>query len=321
MIVTSAPGKVILFGEHAVVYDEPSLAGAIDRRVYIQVERRVDRQIKIFSDDLSPKEISFSLDKPCFMEKNDAFAEFRYVKKAVELTFEHLKKDSGLELKIDSEIPPASGLGSSASVSVATILAVSTILDIELKKEEIARLGHRVELEVQGAASPTDALTTTFGGILYIQPRKQKHEPINVSLPLVVGYTGVERSTKILVENVRLLKERYPMIIDPIIRDIGRIVREAKTRLENNDKDIGELMNINHGLLEALGISTEKLSELVYTARTAGAAGAKLTGAGGGGCMIAYTPENAEKVIKAIKGCNCTALKAPISREGVRVEI
>ncbi len=296
MILASAPGKVILFGEHAVVYGEPALAGAIERRVYVRASK-IPSGVKIVSDKSK---------------------DFRYVKKAVELAFDHIGRKCGLDLKIDSEIPPASGLGSSAAASVATILAVSNLLGATLSKAEIAKLGHSAELEVQGAASPTDTAISTFGGVLFIQPKKQKYQRINAALPMVVGYTGIERSTKILVQNVNSLKEKFPEIVNPIIKDIGKITREAKRRLENNE-NIGELMNINHGLLDALGVSTEKLNELVYAARNAGAKGAKLTGAGGGGCMIAYAPKNAEKVARAIEKCGCAALKTGISGEGVRV--
>lgn len=297
MITTSAPGKVILFGEHAVVYGEPALVCAIDKRVYVHA-LKVPSGLKITSGKSK---------------------DLRYVKKAVELVFEHAGKKCGLDIKIDSELPPASGLGSSAAVSVATILAVSELLGAKLSKAEIAKLGHRAELEVQGAASPTDTAISTFGGVLFIQPKKQKYQRINAALPLVVGYTGIERSTKILVQNVRSLKEKFPEIVNPMIKDIGKITREAMRRLKSN-QDIGELMDINHGLLDALGVSTEKLNKLVYAARKAGARGAKLTGAGGGGCMIAYTPKNAEKVARAIEACGCTALRAPISKEGARVE-
>lgn len=296
MITTSAPGKIILFGEHAVVYGEPALVSAIDKRIYVHASK-TQKGIKITSDKSK---------------------DFRYVKKAVELVFDYAGRKCGLDIKIDSELPPASGLGSSAAASVAAILAVSELLGAKLSKAEIAKLGHRTELEVQGAASPTDTAISTFGGMLFIQPKK-KYQRINAALPLVIGYTGIERSTKILVQNVRSLKEKFPEIVNPIVKDVGKITREAKRRLENN-QDIGELMDINHGLLAALGVSTEKLNELVYAARKAGARGAKLTGAGGGGCMIAYTPKNAEKVARAIEACGCIALRAPISKEGARVE-
>jgi mevalonate kinase len=296
MVTASAPGKVILFGEHAVVYGEPSLAGAIDRRVIVEAEK-IKGGVKISSDKSR---------------------DYRYVEKAVEVVFDYLGKSTGLKLNIRSELPPASGLGSSAAVAVATLMSVSNLLGEDLDKEKIAQLGHRVELEVQGAASPTDTITSTYGGVQYIQPKKKSYETLRAALPLVVGYTGIERSTMKLVKSVRVLRDKHPEIVDPIIRDIGRVTRTAKERIEAGE-DIGELMNINNGLLEALGVGNSALSKLVHAARDAGAGGAKITGAGGGGCIVAYTPSNMRAVLRAIKECGCPALEAPISQEGAKL--
>jgi mevalonate kinase len=301
MITASAPGKVILFGEHAVVYGEPALAGAINKRIFVTVESRRDEEIIIASSH----------------ELRDGYP---YVKEAVELTFKYLGERRGLDIKIDSEFPPASGLGSSAAVSVATILATSKLLGREIEKKDIARLGHKVEKKVQGAASITDASVTTFGGVLFIKPGLETVEEIVVGdIPLVVGYTGKGGSTKELVDDVRTLKEGNPDIVGPVIHTIGRITLRAKSALEEGE-DIGGLMNINHGLLEALGVGTEKLSIYVHAARSSGASGAKITGAGGGGCMIAYSKENQEDAAKAIEERGGLALRVSIEKEGVRIE-
>jgi mevalonate kinase len=301
MVTASAPGKVILFGEHAVVYGEPAIAGAINKRIYVSVERRDDQEINISS-------------------AHDLRDGFPYVKEAVELSFEFLGARSGLDINIDSEFPPASGLGSSAAVSVATVLAITSLFGREIDKKDIARLGHQVEKRVQGAASITDASVTTLGGIIFIKPRLEVVEEIEGgAIPLVVGYTGRGSSTKELVSQVRGLKEGNPEILDTIIHTIGRITLKAKRALEEGE-DLGELMNINHGLLEALGVGTERLSSYVHAARGAGAAGAKITGAGGGGCMIAFAPGNQDDVAKAISDLGGLALKVSIEKEGVRIE-
>jgi mevalonate kinase len=312
MVTVSAPGKVILFGEHAVVYGKPSLVGAIDKRTYVNLETRGDDRIYIKSN-AEPCDLTFSLDK---IESVDGFP---YVRKAIELAFEHIDKKSGLDIEISSDFPPASGLGSSASVSIAAIMAIHEALGSTISKDELAKLGHKVELEVQGAASPTDTTIATFGGALFIEPDKGEYERIDAHLPLVVGYTGIERSTKALVDDVRALRDKFPEIIDSIIYSIDKITREAKNRIENRE-EIGELMNINHGLLTALGVSNFKLDSLVYVARDAGAVGAKLTGAGGGGCMIAYAPGKRVAVAEAIEKYGATAFESVITSVGMRVE-
>ncbi len=301
MVTTSAPGKVILFGEHAVVYGEPAIAAAINKRIFVSVEERSDDEIIVTSSH----------------ELRDGYP---YVKAAADLTFEYLGRRCGLDISIDSEFPPASGLGSSAAVSVATLLATATLLGGEIGKKDLARLGHQVEKRVQGAASITDSSVTTFGGVLLIKPKLEVVEEIKVAnIPLVVGYTGEGGSTKELVKNVRVFRDSYPDVAGPIIRTIGRTTLAAKKVLLEGG-DIGVLMNINHGLLEALGVGTERLSQYVHSARNAGAAGAKITGAGGGGCMVAYVPQNQNKVASAIEGLGGLAMKVSVESDGARVE-
>lgn len=313
MVTVSAPGKVILFGEHAVVYGEPSLAGAIDRRTHVAVDKRSDGIISINSN-MEPCHVSFSMS-----DLNCSVDAFPYVRKAIELTFERISEKSGLDIEISSKIPPASGLGSSSAVSVASILAIHKAMGHKISGTDLAKLGQKVELGVQGAASPTDTAIATFGGVLFIEPGKMSFQRIDASFTLVVGYTGIERSTKVLVEHVRALRDRFPEIVGSIIGDIGRITREAKRIIENGG-DIGDLMNINHGLLVALGVSNSKLDNLVYAATDAGASGAKLTGAGGGGCMIAHAPGAQEAVTGALERYGVMAFDSAITSEGVRLE-
>lgn len=300
-VTASAPGKVILFGEHAVVYGEPAIAGAIDKRIYATAAKRNDDVINVSSSH----------------ELRDGYP---YVKAASKLVFEYLGKSCGADIMIKAEFPPASGLGSSAAVSVATIKALLALLGEDVSKKDIAILGHKVEKNVQGSASITDASVTTFGGMLFIKPKLEVVEELEVGeIPLVVGYTGQSGSTKMMVEKVRALKEEHPDIVDSIIHNIGRVTLEAKTALIRGDY-IGGLMDINNGLLEALGVGTKKLSTYIYAARGAGAKGAKITGAGGGGCMVAYAPDKQEKVAGAIKGRGGTPLIVSIESQGVRLE-
>lgn len=312
MVKVSAPGKVILFGEHAVVYGKPCLVGAIDRRTYVNLETRDDDGVSIKSN-AEPRNLTFSLDE---LESVEGFP---YIRKAIELAFEGIGKKSGLDIEISSDFPPASGLGSSAAVSIASLKAIYEALGSGISNDKLAKLGHKVELGVQGAASPTDTAIATFGGVLFIEPEKDAYQKIDARLPLVVGYTGVERSTKVLVENVRALREKSPDMVDSIIENIEKITCEAKERIEKGG-EIGELMDLNHGLLVSLDVSNFLLDRCVQAARDAGANGAKLTGAGGGGCMIAYVTEHEERVANAIEECGCEAFYSVISSEGVKVE-
>jgi mevalonate kinase len=190
-----------------------------------------------------------------------------------------------------------------------------------LSKEEIAKYAHEVELEVQKSASPLDTTISTYGGLIYLERDAEDIVQLDIDydIPVVIGCTDTRGNTGKLVEAVRIRRDIYPEIIDPVIDSIEMITEDAKEAILNNDKKrIGELMNINHGLLDALGVNTRELSSMVYTARNAGACGSKITGAGGGGSIIAYCPDGTEKVISAINEIE-NALKADISKEGVKI--
>lgn len=310
MVVVSSPAKIILFGEHAVVYGTPAIAMAIERRIFVKAETLSEKKLVVLT---GRKKVSFPL------HILTPEGEFRYVKKAVAISLENTGYSSGIKLEINSEIPRASGLGSSAAVSVAVLKAVHELYDVELSPEELAKLGHRVEREVQGAASPTDTATSALGGVLLIKPGAGiERIELNRDIPLVVGCTGIKRSTGKVVAGVRELRDRHPEIIDGVMECIGRLVLKAKCALESGDlKTLGELMDINQGLLEALGVSNLALARRIYSARKAGALGAKLTGAGAGGCMIALAPEHQEKV-KKVLGKN--SFITTTARAGTKVE-
>ena len=145
---------------------------------------------------------------------------------------------------------------------------------------------------------------------------------INGEIPLIIGYVEREAKTKDLVQKVYNLKCEHPELVETIIKAIGSLVEEARKALHEGDLvRAGELMNINHGLLDALGVSTKKLSELVYAARAMGALGSKLSGAGGGGSMIALaSKEKIAEVASAIKILGGRVIDTTIGGEGLVYE-
>ena len=266
MIRFSAPGKVFLFGEHAVVYGKKAVACAIDLRTTVEITRG-GKGIHIQS--------AFK-DEP---DKN------QYIKTALKKVSACGTTSTTLTIKVTSKIPVASGLGSSAAVTVATIAALNEEYQAGMTRDEIAFMGYQTELEVQGAASPTDTFVSTMGGTVIV-PDKKKLPPITCGV--VVGHTGISKSTSRMVSRVRTLKEKYPEIMDDIMDCIGKMsARGEELVLKNDYKSIGELMNVNQGLLDAIGVNIPELSLQINAARAHGAYGAKITGAGGGGCMVA----------------------------------
>jgi len=319
----SAPAKIILFGEHFVVYGEPAIVLAIDKRAYASVKIRRDSKIYINSADLG---ISGYFEKNRFTVEHgsqDTELKLKPVKTAVQKVFEIARKSVGVDVEIRSSIPVAAGLGSSAAVVAAVVKAVSHLLDVKLSEEDIFNITLESERLVHGTPSGIDPTVTTYGGILLFRKGKGfTRIDVKKDIPLIIGNTEIERSTGELVSMVRQRREKYPSIINPLIKACGKIVLNAVNALENHDfTALGELMNINHALLCAVGVSTNSLEKLVYAAREAGAYGAKLTGAGGGGCMIALSPpERTKQISEAIEKAGGKAFAVKKSDEGVRVE-
>ncbi len=292
----SAPGKIYLFGEHAVVYGEPAIACAVELRT--RVSAKSSDYISI-SSGIGTTGLDFDVHP--------------YVSSAVKRL-----GSPDVAIEITSDIPVGSGLGSSAAVTVATLAAINIELGLGHEKEEIARMGHEIEKEVQGAASPTDTFVSTFGGVVEIPSRKRLEL---LDCGIVIGNTNKGASPKKtakLVKQVAQLKEEYPETINPIIKTIGSFARQGEVLVSGKDyTSLGKLMNVNHGLLDALGVCTMELSALVYAARNAGAYGAKLTGAGGGGCMVALT-DSPRDVAAAIEKAGGQAIITRFTVEGVK---
>ncbi len=298
MITCSAPGKIYLFGEHAVVYGEPAIACAVELRTRVTVTGSDSITI---SSDLGTTGLDHDIHP--------------YVSSAIEKLGRR-----NVSVKISSDIPVGSGLGSSAAVTIATLAAINLEFKLGHSNEELARMGHEIEQKVQGAASPTDTFVSTFGGVVEIPSRRRLDM---LECGVVIGNTNkgaTPKKTAKLVKHVALLREEYPEVIDPIIRMIGSFSKKGEILVKKKDYiSLGKLMNVNHGLLDALGVGTAELSALVYAARNAGAYGAKITGAGGGGCMVALT-DSPREVASAIENAGGRAIISHFNSCGVKQE-
>lgn len=237
---------------------------------------------------------------------------------------ELIKSDfnKGLDILLDLEMPIGAGLGSSAAVTVATLAALQSFYQLEFGRDKIASYAHQVELEVQGAASPIDTTLSTYGGAIHLSRNAGKVEdlPLNWDIPLIIGHIKRENNTGELIQAVRIKKERYPLIINPILESIEEVTESARQSLiEKDEERLGELMNMNHGLLDALGVNTPALSRMVYLARSAGSMGSKITGAGGGGSIIAFCPGKMDEVLFKLQQVT-NAFPVKISNNGVQVK-
>ncbi len=294
----SAPGKIYFFGEHAVVYGEKAIACAVDMRTFVSVQPSGEHIINSSLGTTGLDAVKHSYVTRCIREME------QYITGCV-------------KVDITSDLPVGSGLGSSAAVTIATLRALSIQFGTVHTLDEIAATGHAIECTVHGSASPTDTFVSTMGGVVSLPGRQKLSLP---ECPIVIGYTGSFSSTREMVANVRSLKDDYPVAIDPIISTIGSLSDYGEILIEDRDyAALGGLMNINHALLDALGVGSRKLSNLVWAAREAGAWGAKTTGAGGGGCIVAIS-DHPDEVAAAIYSAGGEAIITSPTHEGVRVE-
>jgi mevalonate kinase len=328
MTVSSAPGKVYVFGEHAVVYGEPTVLCAIERRATVTVDRREDDRLRVEAKDLTLDGFTVeygdgSGDRPDVdVPTSLVRAAMGYIDGAVEQARDAAgAPDAGFDMTVESTIPLGAGLGSSAAVVVAAIDAATRELGVDLPPEELAERAYRVEHEVQdGQASRADTFCSAMGGAVRVEGDDCRRIEDAPNLPFVVGYDGGTGDTGELVAGVRELREEYDFAADTV-GAIGDLVRRGEAALAADDvAEVGRLMDFNHGLLSALGVSARSLDAMVWAAREADALGAKLIGAGGGGCVVALDETSAtETALSYTRDCE-EVFRAELDLDGVRAE-
>jgi mevalonate kinase len=322
-VTASAPGKLMLFGEHAVIYEQPCIVTAADLRMRVSVKILDTEQVVIHVPSLSEPFVTSAR----LLTVNSSPRAVKFVAVAVKRFWEHIGETFGVDIVTQSDFSQSYGLGSSSAVTVATIKALSQATNHDIDLEHIFKLSYETVLEVQeGIGSGFDVAAATYGGTLYFVAGGKIIRPIVIDeLPLVIGYSGTKASTTEYVRKVADLRQRFPKLVDFIMDNIEFVVNDAKQALEQaNYEKIGQLMNLNQGYLHALGVSTYHLDFLIHAARLNGAYGAKLSGAGGGDCMIALVSnKNRSKVEHAIQQSgvpNAKVISVRTGAEGARIE-
>ncbi|OGK16241.1 mevalonate kinase [Candidatus Roizmanbacteria bacterium RIFCSPHIGHO2_01_FULL_39_12c] len=303
-IKVSAPGKLMLLGEHAVVYGHPCIVTAVDKRLYVEAE-----VIDSDEDEIIAPQVK----------------ESRFVLETITLFKQKYQIKKRVKIRTKGDFSHNVGLGSSSAVTVATFKALSEIFNKKLSLRQIFELSYEVTLKIQGVGSGFDIAAATFGGVLYFTKGGKVIESLEIkSLPLVVGYSGVKADTPLIVRNLKLKmqNEKLKVKIEKNFVLINKLVKSAKKALVNkNWKELGGLMTEDHELLIRLGVSTEKLNIMVKAALVTGAYGAKLSGAGGGDCMIALVSEDKRRNVEtAIKKVGGEIIKINNNAEGVRID-
>lgn len=307
----SAPGKVILFGEHFVVYGIKAILCAIDKRITVTAEKIPENKILIKSNI---GELDVPLNKS-INEINSPLKPFFYL--ANKIINKH-NQPGGIKIFVKSEIPSGVGLGSSSACCVAGAAAISRLFE-KINKEQILELAIEAERTIFQNTSGADCTVCTFGGLMEYDKEKGfsqiESEP---NFHLVIANSNIEHSTEEIVSNVKQFKEKNEEIFSNMCQKELELVNQVRNMLKNNDlHGLGKCMRNNQEFLETIGISNEKLREMIKIAENS-SFGAKITGAGGGGCIIALTDEsNLEKIISELKMRNHECFSVKIDFKGL----
>ena len=281
---TRAFGKLILFGEHLVVYKAPALVGAVSAYTNCKLQYLDTPGLEVI--DNRPAVPLYKVQKK---EEGD---------EAINLTLTHLGVDTkarGVKLTFGGDLCCASGIGASAAQVVSLARAVDIADNRSLSEDEINAAGYEGEKGYHGTPSGIDNTAATFGGLLRFQrtdgaPIFEK-KSFSSAIRIVYASTGITASTTAVVGDVRSKKEADEAWFANIMERYMALVTEAEKVVEEGDfNKLGKLMDQNHALLQELTVSCKELDDLVDAARAAGAVGAKMSGTGRGGLMIALTP-------------------------------
>ncbi len=298
-------GKVILFGEHFVVYGLPAIASGINKFVKVIVEGNENGII--FDDKNFNSKVHFEKQRGHILSK----------------TFEKVFKYFGvkdIKIIISGDVVPMAGMGYSAALAVAVIRALNDFTKKGISDEEVNKLAYECEKVSHGTPSGIDNTCATYGKIIWFKKNFEDEntiEPIEMKghILLVMGNTGKKGNTKELIEKVKKRKGKEPDKYEEIFSKAETLVKNAKEKIISLDlKSLGKLMDENHSLLQEIGVSSPELDRLCELAKENGALGAKLTGAGGGGLMIALaeSEETQEIIAKSFESKGFESLRIKI---------
>ncbi|MCD6313039.1 MAG: mevalonate kinase [Thaumarchaeota archaeon] len=297
-VTASAPGKVILFGEHFVVHGNPAVVSSINLRARVTASRSQGERVSLEAES----------------QDNPAVRSASYI-------LESLGQKGGVSLRISSEIPQSVGLGSSAAIAVASAAAALKLCSDQLDLELILKAAHEGEKIIHYTPSGIDTSIATFGGAgIYTRSKGYRRLDFELKEILVVN-TGRQRRTGDLVRRVKEFREKDPKRFEKLLEESRRIVEESVDHLKAHEiEPLGRLMTRNQELLRIIGVSSPEIEQAINACMKAGAYGAKLTGAGGGGCVIAVADYDKLDLVVEKLSRSFQVFKVKLGVKGARVE-
>ena len=327
----SAPAKVILFGEHFVVYGSPAILAAINKRISVDARTIIhdENKIVIRSDIGVAGEYRNNGEFNALEGGSKAKAVLDPLYGSIRQVLlmrnkKKKKKNIGIEIGISSRVPPGIGLGSSAASCVATVAAVDSLFQKNPSRQKVCELAIESERLIHKRTSGADCYVSTFGGLMQYYGKSKSFKNIETkrSLSLVVASTGIKHSTSDLVAGVKRFKDTNRILFESLSKQASDICLQACTAIKSGKCDkIGELMNENQIILQQIGISHHKVRDIIDICSKAGAMGAKITGAGGGGAVIALAASKQEstKIASHVKAAGYQSFEVEVDYKGLYV--
>ena len=324
-VEVSAPGKLMLLGEHAVVHARPCLVTAMDARLHmtLSLDAPGSDTLTIHAPDVGVEHRQRPLTE-AFANGQAMERGTRFIESAVAVFRERQSFNRGIHITTHADFSSQLGLGSSSATVACTLFGLAQLFDAPISPRALFDLGLQAIFRVQQTGSGFDLASTIYGGTLYYHSAEPRQiVPLDVPhLPIMAAYTGVKADTPIFVRQVGQRKQHWPAIIEHTFDVMAELVERGHDALVRAQWDkLGELFDIQHGLAHALGVDTPETVKLVFAAREAGAYGAKLSGAGGGDCIIVLAPEDRRvDLANALQAAGGQLLDIAPNAAGVRLE-
>ena len=302
--------KAILINEHFVVYGVPAIAVPVFRPVEVTATVRRGAGLRVLVHQANGESPWHSADA-------DRFEAVRRIMSELDLS----ETDRMIEVRCVDDLPGWSGLGSSAGFCVALVRALCRALDRPCSNEEVNRIAYKGEKVFASNPSGIDNTVATYGQSLWFEREGTPQWDLirlGFTLWLVIGNSGKPSRTRDEVEKVARFREAHPAVFSKMLEDAMRLGRDARTAMEQGDgAGLGALMDQGHAMLQKVGVSNERLDEMVTFCRHQGALGAKLTGGGGGGCMLALVGDvsSGEAIAGGLEQMGYAALCVELTQE------
>ena len=323
----SSPGKVILAGEHAVVHGHPAIVGAINMRMEMHLRVLENPVYEINLPDI-PVQVKASTLDSLILQATDVFPVFNVVYDLLTGNATGAAIDRGFLIEARSTIPVSAGLGSSASTCTCLVSVMSRWLGLDLNEDKLLEISRAAEKTYHSNPSGIDTAAAVHGGLFLFASgaiEERITSPVNMDGDIIIVDTGIQRNTGKMVELVKSLMARDPDFVEKRFEAINDVVQETWTLFKSGTPDItslGSLFSRNQRELEMLNVSVPTIKDIIDIGTRFGATGGKLTGAGGGGCVILASPLNkTQKLMNKLHHYNFNAFKTEFTSTGLECKM